>query len=285
MANFYNQATISFNGNVAGSNITTGRIVETLALTKTALTDTYTPTGEVTYVLSLINSGDTAFTGLTVTDNLGRYTLADTTTEVVPLTYIADTVNVFVNGVQQAGVTVTDTEPLTITGINVPAGGNAVIIYNTRTNQFAPLGADSSVTNTATVDGGGLINPITADETINSSTDPELTISKALDPAVVSENGTITYTFTIRNYGGEEAGADDNVILTDVFDPVLDITAVTFNGTPWVENTDYEYTAGTFTSNNGSITVPPATFTQDPATGAYTVEPGVSTLVITGTIA
>jgi hypothetical protein len=34
----------------------------------------------------------------------------------------------------------------------------------------------------------------------------------------------------------------------------------------------------------GQITVPAATYTQDPITGAYTVNPGVATLVVTGTI-
>ena len=34
----------------------------------------------------------------------------------------------------------------------------------------------------------------------------------------------------------------------------------------------------------GQILVPAATYTQDPATGAYTVTPGIATLVVSGTI-
>ncbi|MBR5514088.1 MAG: hypothetical protein IKV85_08920 [Ruminococcus sp.] len=287
MATFFNQATLSYNGNVADSNIITGRIVETLSVTKNALTPTYTGTDDITYVVSVINSGDTAFSNLTITDDLGRYTLADGTTEVVPLTYVNGTVNYFINGVQQPAPAVSDTEPLTISGINVPAGGNAIIIYNAKPNEFAPLGEDASITNTVTISGSSALTPATASETVTNSTEPSLTISKALEPDVVTENGTITYTFDIRNYGGTATDITDDVIFRDVFSPILDITSVTFNGTPWVIGTDYTYntTTGEFTSVNGSITVPAATFSQDPATGVWTTEPGVSTLVITGTIA
>lgn len=287
MATFYNQATLSYNGNVADSNITSGRIVETLSATKNSLTPTYSETGDTTYVISIINSGDTAFTNLTVTDNLGRYTLDDDTTEVVPLTYVNGTVNYYINGVRQAAPTVTYNESLTITGISVPAQGNAIIIYTARPNQFAPLGEDASITNTVTISGSSLINPVTAEETITHSTEPMLTISKELEPTVVTENGTITYTFAIRNYGSTATDLSDNVIFTDIFDPILNISSVTFNGTPWTTGDDYTYDTqtGVFTSVNGSVTVPAATFTQDAATGVWAVEPGVSTLVITGTIA
>lgn len=287
MATFFNQATLSYNGNIADSNIISGTIVETLSVTKNALSSTYTGTEDITYVISIINSGDTAFTNLTVTDNLGKYALADGTTEVIPLTYVNGTVNYFVNGVQQTVPTITDNEPLTITGINVPSGGNAIIIYSAKPNQFAPLGSDASITNTAVVSGSSALNNVTATETVTNSTEPSLTISKSLAPAVVTENGTITYTFDIRNYGGRATVATDNVIFRDVFNPVIDISSVTFNGNPWVENTDYTYNAitGEFVSTNGSITIPAAVFTQDTTTGVWTTEPGVGTLVITGTIA
>lgn len=286
MATFFNQATLSYNGNVADSNITSGRIVETLSATKNALVPTYTATGDVTYVISVVNSGDTAFTNLVLTDTLGSYTLFDGTTEVVPLNYLNGTVNYYVNGVRQVAPTVTDSDPLTITGISVPAGGNAMIIYTARPNQYAPLGNGASITNTVTISGSSLINPVTAEETIFNSTEPELTISKALEPTVVTENGTITYTFTIRNYGSTATDLSDNVIFSDIFDPVLNISSVTFNGTPWTAGDDYTYDTqtGVFTSVNGSVTVPAATFTQDETTGVWAVEPGISTLVITGTI-
>ena len=46
----------------------------------------------------------------------------------------------------------------------------------------------------------------------------------------------------------------------------------------------YDETTGLFTTNAGQITVPAATYTQDAATGAWIINPGVSTLIITGTV-
>lgn len=286
MATFYNQATLSYNGNVTGSNITTGEIVEVISANKNAVSDTYTPTGDNTYVINIINSGSTDFTGLTVTDDLGSYTAGDPAAAVVPLDYVAGSVNYFVNGVKQADPTVLSESPLTVEGISVPANGNAAIVYTARANSFAPLGENASITNTAEVSGAGIVNPVTATATIEHSTEPDLTISKALEPAVVPENGTITYTFTIQNYGSTAADAGDNVVFRDTFDPVLDISSVTFNGTPWTQGTDYTYdtASGAFVSEEGKITVPAAVYTQDPATGAWSIQPGTSTLVITGTI-
>ena len=41
---------------------------------------------------------------------------------------------------------------------------------------------------------------------------------------------------------------------------------------------------GQFATNAGQITVPAATYTRDPVTGAVVIQPGVSTLTVTGTI-
>ncbi|MCM1132744.1 MAG: hypothetical protein NC340_04660 [Ruminococcus flavefaciens] len=287
MATFYNQATLSYNGNVTGSNITTGEIVGVISANKNATTDNYNSNGNVTYVVNIINSGDTDFTNLTVTDNLGRYTSDEFPAGLVPLNYIADSVSYYVNGVRQANPTVSDNDPLTVEGINVPARSNSAVIYTVRTNPFAPLGENAQITNTATVTGDGIVTPVTAEAVVTHSDDANLAISKSLDPAVVPENGTITYTFNIQNYGSTPADTTDNVIFRDTFNPILNISSVTFNGTQWVRNTDYSYdtTTGDFQSLDGRITVPSATYTQDATTGAWAIQPGTSTLVITGTIA
>ena len=74
MATFYNQATLSYSGGIVNSNITTGELVEVLSATKTAVVEEYTLNSQVTYAVNIVNSGSTAFNGLTVTDNLGGYT-------------------------------------------------------------------------------------------------------------------------------------------------------------------------------------------------------------------
>lgn len=283
MATFFNQATLTYNNNVINSNITTGEIQEVISATKTAVLNTYTQGDDVTYIINIRNTGTLAYNDLTLTDDLGSYTAGTLT--LVPLTYAANSVNYFINGIPQATPVVTAGPPLTIGGINIPAGGVATIVYTAQLNQFAPLDVGSTINNTVTVSGGG-ITPVTATETITASQEANLTITKSLTPTVVTENGQITYTFVIQNTGNTAVIATDNAVITDTFDPILSNLAVTFNGAPWTAPANYTYNpaTGQFATNAGQITVPAATYTQDPVTGTYIIEPGVSTLTITGTV-
>ena len=255
MASFTNFATLSYNGGTTNSNIVTGEILEALTAVKTAVSANYSAGDRITYALSLVNTGTAAITDYTVTDNLGGYTVGANT--VYPLAYNAGTVRYYINGVLQAAPTVTAGPPLTVTGLTVPAGGSAVLIYETTATPVAPLATGSA----------------------------DLTISKALSPTTVAENGQITYTFVISNTGNTEATATGNVVVTDTFAPILRNIAVTYNGTAWTEGTNYTYNAatGVFTTLAGQITVPAATFTQN-TDGTFTVTPGTATLVITGTV-
>lgn len=285
MATFTNQATLTYNGNTATSNIVTGEITEILSATKTALSSCYylNDCGEA-YVVTLTNTGTSPITDVTVTDNLGAYTLG--TLNLVPLTYDEDSVRFFVNGTLQATPTVTVTDGVAFSGITIPASSNAMLIYKASVNEFAPLSTGSAIENTVTVTGTGIVNDITATDTLNVCEEPRLEITKALTPTVVNDNGQITYTLTILNYGNTEADATDNVVITDTFTPILDNLTVTYNGTVWTQPTNYTYNTetGLFTTVDGQITVPAATVTQDTTTGAWTVTPGTSTIVITGTV-
>lgn len=284
MATFFNQATLTYNDTTINSNIVTGEILEVVTATKTALTDTYRPGETVSYAVNITNSGTAPYTDLTVTDDLGAYTFGDTT--LVPLTYVDGSARLFINGVLQPAPTVTAGPPLTVSGLTIPANSNATLIYSATVNEFAPFDADSTITNTVTVTGGGLSTDITAQSTIATAQGPQLSISKSLCPATVVDNGQITYTFVVQNTGNEPADATDNLVITDTFTPILDITSVTFNGATWTEGTNYTYddTTGAFATLPGQITVPAATYTQDPATGAFVVNPGTATLTVTGTV-
>lgn len=284
MAQFTNQAQLAYNDSVISSNIAVGEILEVLSATKTAVGDSYGADSNVTYVISIVNSGTAPYTSLTVTDNLGAYAFG--TSSLVPLTYNDGTVNYYINGVLQPSPGVDSSGiSLVFSPVSVPAGGNATIIYEVSTNRFAPLEAGSEITNTVTVSGGG-ITPITAVETVTAASDPELSVAKSISPVPVAENGTLTYTFLIQNTGNSPATADDLAVITDTFDPTLSDLTVTFNGETWTEPADYTYdeTSGVFSSTAGLITVPAATFTQDPTTGVWVTTPGVSTLTITGTV-
>ena len=283
MATFTNFATLSYNGGTTVSNTVTGEILETLSLEKNALSGIYSPDGNVTYVLSLVNTGTTAFTGLTLTDDLGGY-LSPTTT-VYPLNYVPGSLRYYVNGVLQPAPTVTAGPPLVITGISVPAGGNAILVYEADPTAFAPLASGSTITNTATGSGGGLASDLTAQETVTIEDAIDLSITKSLSPTTVSENGQITYTFLIENSGNIPATAADNIVLSDTFDPILSNISVTLNGAPLTAGTDYTYNAaaGLFTTTAGVITVPAATFTQNPD-NTFSVNPGTAVLTVTGTV-
>ncbi len=282
MAIFSNQATLTYNGTSTNSNIAYGEILDVLSVTKTAIEGSYTPDGTVTYVVTLRNTGSSALTGLTVTDDLGGYAFGGET--VYPLSYREGSAALFVNGAPQPAPAVTAGPPLTVTGITVPAGGDTVLVYQADVTAFAPPTLEGTVVNTVTVTGGGV--SATASETVNAAIAPELTISKSITPAQVTDNDRVTYTFLIQNFGNEALTAADNAAVTDTFDPVLTDLAVTFDGVSWTQGVNYTYdvASGLFATVPGQITVPAATYTQDAATGQYTVTPGTATLVVVGTI-
>ena len=283
MATFYNQATLSYGGVSRMSNVVSGEIRSSLSVTKTAVSDSYGAGGSVTYVVSIINADSTAFTGLTLTDDLGAFEFGTQT--LYPLTYDVGSLLYYVNGVLQPTPATSGTEPLVITGINVPASGNATIVYGATVNEYADPTAGATIVNTATLSGVGIAD-VTAEETVTAGDTTELTISKSLTPASIVENGSITYTFLIQNTGNTEADATQAVVLTDTFDPALSGITVTLDGTPLAETTGYTYdeTTGEFATVAGAITVPAATFTQDTTTGVWTLTPGTAELTVTGTI-
>ena len=283
MASFTNQAHLSYNGRSVASNVVTGQMLSPLTLTKTAVVDTYAPTDTVTYVITIVNSGATAYTDLTLTDDLGAYAAGGQT--VYPLSYTPDSAAWFINGTRQADPTASGA-PLVISGLSVPAGGNAVILYEAATTDAAPLAEGSEITNAVTLTGSGIGTPLTAQATVTVEAQANLRITKSLSPAVVAENGSLTYTFLIQNEGNLPAGADAAVAVTDTFDPILRDLTVTLNGEPLAVTTGYTYdqTTGVFATVAGQITVPAATFSQSTETGDWETVPGEAVLTVTGTV-
>ena len=284
MAIFTNQATLSYNNTTTTSNIVTGEIVEVLSAAKNALNEEYRFGDTVTYVISIVNTGSAAFNNLTISDDLGAYTIGGLTR--TPLTYVDGSLAYYANGILQTGATAVAGPPLVITGINVPAGGNAVVIYEARVNEFAPLASGSVIVNEATISGAGLTTPIEVSDTITIADAAQLSITKSLTPETVTENGQLTYTFTIQNTGNTPAVATDDVTVTDLFNPILDNITVALNGTVLTEGPQYAYdeATGLFQTVAGVITVPAATYTQDPTTGQWNIVPGVTVLTVTGTV-
>ena len=282
MAAFKNNATLTFNGHSVLSNTVTGEITDVLTGSKTAPVDVYRQEDRITYVISLVNSGSTALTDLTVTDDLGSYTF--NTGTLTPLTYETGSATLFVNGTPQAAPTVTAQDgSLVFSGITVPADGNATVVYIVTVNEYAPLGEGASIENTATVTGDGIVTPLELSETVTADGTADLSIVKSLSPAAVVGSGPITYSFEISNGGTSPVLATDDVTLTDVFNPVLENPTVAYNGTTLASGTDYTYQNGTLTVLAGVITLPAATVSQS-ATGEWVTEPGVGTLTVIGTV-
>lgn len=284
MAFFFNQATLSHNGKSTVSNITTGEIIEAVKATKTAVIPTYNADSTITYVISLLNSSKADITGLTVTDNLGAYPF-DTLT-LTPLEYVEGSVKYYIDGVLQADPAVVTVPELIFSEISIPAEGNTTIVYQAAVNEFAPLTIDSTITNTVTIDGETIATPVKAIETITTEDATSLSINKTLSPTTITENGQVTYTFIIQNFGNTAATEEDRLSISDIFNPVLNNIRVTYNSEPWAETGNYTYdtTTGSFETVAGKITVPAASYVQDPVTGAWSVTPGVTTITVTGTI-
>ncbi len=284
MASFTNQATLRYNGLSVASNTVTGQMISPLAVTKTAVEDVYAPGDTISYVISLVNDGSATYEGLTLADDLGGYEAGGGTA--YPLAYVADSIRYFINGVLQPAPAVTAGPPLSISGISVPAGGDAMLVYETEVTAAAPLIAGSTVVNTASLSGAGLAAPIEAQASIAVQTGPELSIVKSLFPATVAQNGQLSYTFTIQNSGNEAAGADAQITISDLFDPILKELTVSLDGQPLALTTGYTYDEGTgqFDTVAGQITVPAATYAQTASTGDWIVTPGETVLTVTGTV-
>lgn len=284
MAQFTNQAQLSYNNTVINSNVVVGEILEVVSGNKTAIVDTYSANGTLTYAISLVNAGNTAITNLTVTDNLGAYEQGTQTR--TPTTYVDGSVQLFINGVLQPAPTASATPALTVSGITLPANSDLVLVYTVAVNDFAPLDTSGSIVNTALITGNGIPTPITVTETVTPVQAPQLRITKSIEPVPVAENGTLTYRFVIENFGNVASTAADNVALSDLFDPILSGITVNLDGASWTEGNQYNYdqTTGQFSTVPGQITVPAATYTQDIATGVWSVTPGIAILSVSGTV-
>ena len=151
MLTFTNQAALTYRNRVRYSNLTTGQIADALTVAKEALIPVYGPEDDVTYVVRLTNNGAAPLTDLTLSDDLGGYDFDQTT--LYPLNFVADSLRYYVNGVEQPAPAVTPGAPLVISGIAVPAGGNALIVYEASVTEYASPASDGSITNTVTVSG------------------------------------------------------------------------------------------------------------------------------------
>ncbi len=282
MATFFNQASLSYNGQITNSNITEGEVIGALSIEKIALNTTYSEGDTVVYLVTLQNTSASALTDVSVSDDLGAFDFAGTT--YVPLTYVDGSVMAYLDGVATTPPTATAGTSLVFDGITIPAGSTYTLIYQALVNGQAPLGEGATITNTATAT--GCAESISDSATISAVSEVNLSIAKAICPPVITECSEITYTFIIQNTGAVAVGPLDDVILTDTFNPILTGITVTSNGVVWTEGVEYTYdeTTGVFTTLPGAITVDGASFIRNPVDGVITTTPGVNVITVSGRI-
>ncbi|MBE6548592.1 MAG: DUF11 domain-containing protein [Ruminococcaceae bacterium] len=289
--NIENRAQITFNyGNVQGasaaSNLATTTLQGPLNVIKNSLNTSYSANDELTYIITLENTGNSAIDGVVVTDNLGRFTPPNMTQPVTPLTYIGPA-QLYINGVlsNQLATDVTATGELQFTIASLPGNSNAIIVYIVQVNEYAPLSVDfGSITNTVLADADGLCESSVDTNTIAVLEAADVRLIKQMSPDPVVCGEQITYTINMYNYGNIPA---TNVQLTDVFSPAPENISVYVNGTLLSDGYTYDEATGTLTlpaiADESSI-IPAATYTRDIQTGIVTTQPGAVSVVITGTI-
>lgn len=281
LAVFTNQARLTYAGRSVLSNVASGEIRESVSLSKALISAGYFPGDHIAYAVSLVNAGSTPFTGLTFSDDLGAY--AQDTATLYPLQYADGTLQYYLNGVLQPTPTVSAGPPLLVTGLDIPAGGSAMLLYEAEVTEFAPLGDGAQILNTASLSGPGLTAPIAASAAANPLAVPQLTITKSVSPEIVSGNDELLYTFVIQN-AGSAAEADAAVVITDTFDPILHTLSVMLDGTALSADAySYSETTGLFATAAGQLPIPGATYTQN-ADGTWSVTPGVTVLTVGGTL-
>ena len=279
-----NQASLNYqyNGQTAStvSNIATATLNEPLEVEKVSIEDVYRFGDEITYSVSFSNSGGAALTGVTVSDDLGRYNVG--ASQRVPLTYVGPSI-LFVDGVCAGNITPTvNANGITFTIPTLASGSRAQILYKAAVNAEAPLSTGSEITNTATVLAAGITTPVSDSNTVRVDDYADVTITKSMSPSNVVDGDALTYTFVINNYGNADA---TNIVLTDAFDPAPESITVQVNGVT-LPATDYTYEGGVLTlpsaSSSYELSLPAATITQDPVSGEVRVTPSSLTVTVTG---
>ncbi len=280
MAIITNQANLTYTYGTTTATVVSN-VAETernagLSAEKRALESAYREGATLTYLISLKNLGAAAVENLVIADDLGAYTPAGAAAPVMPLTFSGNA-TLYVDGAFSEELAPIETENgVQFTIPSVPAGADALLVYQAAVNGFAPLASGSAITNTATVGD----EPLTVSATVPVADYADVSIEKEMSPNPITDGDTMTVTFTIENRGNAEA---TDLQLTDDFPLALSDVSVTVNGAPI---SDFTFENNTLTLPSGTQTtmsVPAATFTQD-ETGTTSVTPGVLTVVMTGTV-
>ncbi|MDY6986724.1 MAG: hypothetical protein SWQ30_01600, partial [Thermodesulfobacteriota bacterium] len=161
-----------------------------LQVNKTDDPDPVIAGNELTYTISVSNTGGSTAHNVILTD-----------------VYPPETTYVSGGDSHNAG-----TRTVTWNPFDLAAGASTDF---TLTVEVIPTIADTTITNTATVDSDET-GPVSDDEDTEVNSRPSLTIEKTDDPDPVIAGNELTYTMSVSNVGGSTA---HSVILTDTYPP------------------------------------------------------------------
>lgn len=283
---FSNQASLTYvNGSVA-SNAVSGEVVSPLTVRKSASVSAYTRDGSFGYTVTVTNTSQTAYTGLTLTDDLGSFNFNGFPR--FPVSYVdgTATLDYYLRAEVVPGVlTVTPAGGGLRFGFDMPASAVAVISFEVSPTVFAPLEAGARIVNTATLDGGAPLLPVSDSFTLPVAERAEPVISKCSE-GTATEGRSFTFELTVSNYGNAPLTAGDFATVSDLLDPPLTDITVDGNGVPWTPGNQYEYSDSLnyFRTAYGAVELPAAEFTRDDF-GRQLVTPSSFVITITGTVA
>ena len=270
-----NSATLTYNSGEnsgsAASNVVSTSLLDSYSITAQKFTanDSWRPGENITYLVTVKNTGTQPVFAVQITDNLGGGTDA-------PLNYVLNSALVIdEDGVTQ--IVPTAVSPLTIVLPDALQSSESVTVLYVAQVDSVIADDVQSITNTvaATARQGSAAGEIVEAEPVSVTIDREdfaqIDVTKAVDKAVIASGDTLTYTFTIENSGNIEA---TNVVITDTLPAGFAITEISSETNAVVtvyDATDYTIDAdNTLTLPVGgvTITVPPRT---DAGNGVTTV--------------
>lgn len=220
-----NSATLTYNSGdntaSAASNVVSTSLLDSYSITavKNTANDSWRPSENITYLVTVTNTGTQPLTSVEITDDLGA---AGT-----PLAYVANSALV-IDGSEVTAVTPTSTNPLVIPLVNALQSGESVTVVYVAQVSAAIADTIDTITNTATASAtqGGAGATVTSEPTsvtILREDFAQIDIVKAVDKTVISSGDTLTYTFTIENSGNIPA---TNVVITDTLPEGFAITSI-----------------------------------------------------------
>ena len=224
-----NQAQIYYNygtsSGAAVSNETETTVVNpySILITKWALTPTYRPDGNVSYLIRVENNSQEPIYNIAIADNLGSTSAAK------PLRYIEGAMVALINGIEYTVTPSMNANGDMMLAYPLPVmepGDVMTLAYSSRVSAGTAITGRITNTATATGNGGSMTGPAvsaSAEAVVEQAAYASVTVLKEA-PEQVLPNGTLNYTLTLSNTGNMEA---TGVTVRDVLPEGYTVTEIT----------------------------------------------------------